>query len=278
MNYKRIIIIGCGYVGKAIARLWTEIGHEVTVTTTTPDKLETLQAIATRSILLKGDDLEGMEKAIADQDIILLSVGAKPRTPQGYQEAYLNTAKTLVNALKHNRTVKQVIYTGTHAVLGNKGGEWVDETAPVAPANELGEILCQTEQVLLSAQRNDLKVCILRLAGIYGVGREIINIFRSWAGTTRPGDGHDYTNWIELEDIVEALALAQEQQLEGIYHVVNDTPLMTKDFFSRLFAKYNLPSINWDSSVPSSRPFNVRLSNQKIKAAGLKLIHPEFDF
>lgn len=226
----KIVIIGCGYVGKAIAQVWTQAGHEVTATTTTPEKVADLERLATGVMVVKGDNPEALKEAIADQEVILLSVAAKSRSVDGYRETYLNTAKNLVSALEENRTVQQVIYTGSYGVLGSKQGQWIDETASVTPINEHGDILLQTEQVLLSGLQEPLKLCILRLAGIYGPRRELIKIFGSWAGTTRPGTGEDYTNWVHLDDIVGALKLIQQQQLEGIYHLADDSPMPKKNF------------------------------------------------
>lgn len=272
----KITIIGCGYVGKAIAQLWTKKGYQVTVTTTTPEKVTDLEQISSKVVVMFGDNLEAMREVITDTEVILLSIGAKNRN--AYREIYLNTAKTLVNALQNNDTVKQIIYTGSYAVLGDKQGEWVNETTQVTPTNENSEILINTENTLLSTSTDKLKVCILRLGGIYGPGREIIKIFRTWSGTTRPGSGEDYTNWIHLDDIVGALKLIEEQKLAGIYHLADDTPMTTKKFYQRLFECHQISGITWDASTPSVRPYNVRLSNQKIKAAGLTLIHPETIF
>jgi len=41
-----------------------------------------------------------------------------------------------------------------------------------------------------------MSVCILRLGGIYGPRRELVKIFGRVAGTIRPGNGEDATNWI----------------------------------------------------------------------------------
>lgn len=275
----KITIIGCGYVGSAIAKLWSEAGHHLTVTTTTPAKISQLSSLASEVILLQGNDLDTMTKAIAGREVILFAVGAKQRDLDTYRQAYLETAQNLVAAIQTTDTVRQLIYTGTHAVLGNQAGEWVDEQCPYNPLNENGKILCQTEEIILSlsAQSEQLKTCILRLAGIYGQGRELIKIFRSWAGTTRPGDGKDYANWVHLDDIVQAIALACQQQLQGVYHLSSDETLTKREFYDRLFTAHNLPTLNWNKNL-SSPSFNVRLSNQKIKNAGLTLIDPQIEF
>ena len=274
----KISIIGCGYVGSAIARLWQAKGHTVTVTTTTADKVSNLSTIADRVVVTQGDDFVTLQEVLRDRDVVLLCVGAKKRDRATYEQAYLQTAKNVVLAAQDKPSIRQIIYTSTHAILGDRDGEWTNEECPVSPSNENSEILAKTEEILLSAQKNDLNVCILRLAGIYGTGRELIKIFRSWAGTTRPGDGENYTNWVHLEDIVNALEFARQKELTGIYHLNSDEILTRKEFFDRLFCTHNLPVISWDNSNPTNRSFNVRLDNHKIKAAGFQLTHPHIMF
>ncbi|MGL5831649.1 MAG: NAD-dependent epimerase/dehydratase family protein [Waterburya sp.] len=274
----KLAIIGCGYVGKAVARLWHEAGNEVTVTTTTADKVEELQAIATRVVVLEGQDFERLKQVVANQDVVLLSVGSKQRTPEVYRQAYLETAQNLMMAIKASGGVKQLIYTSSYGIINHQGGDTVDETVVVNPQDEFGEILAQTEQVVLLSLKDQFKTCILRLAGIYGSGRELIKIFRRIAGTTRPGTGESYTNWVHLEDIVGAINFAKDHQLQGIYHLNSDESMTSKEFFQRLFTAHNLPAVTWDSSQTSSRTYNLKLSNQKLKNAGFTLAHPNIEF
>jgi nucleoside-diphosphate-sugar epimerase len=274
----KLVIIGCGYVGSAVARLWHTAGNEVTVTTTTKERVSELQAIASQVAVVTGDDLLGLKQVVANQDIVLLSVGSKQRTPEAYRQAYLETAQNIVMAIEANVGVKQLIYTGSYGAIYHKSGDIVDETVAVNPQDEFGEILAQTEQVLLNASTEDFKTCILRLAGIYGPGRELIKIFRRVAGTTRPGSGESYTNWVHLEDIVRAIDFAKDNQLQGIYHLNSDELMTTKELFQRLFAAHDLPPVTWDISQTSPRAHNMKLSNQKIKSAGFELVHPEIEF
>jgi nucleoside-diphosphate-sugar epimerase len=273
----KVAIIGCGYVGSEVARLWKVAGDEVTVTTTTPEKKKQLQAIASEVVILKGNDLPSLQKVVAEQDIILLSVGAKQRTPEGYRQAYLETAENLMTAISTSK-VKQLIYTSSYGIINNTSGDLVDEKVAVNPVSETSKIMYQTEQVLQKTPTNNLKTCIFRLSGIYGQGRELIKIFQKRAGTTQPGTGENYTNWVHLDDIVRAIAFAREKQLQGVYNLNSDQVLTSKEFFDNLFQAHNLPSITWDSSQPSTRSFNLKLSNQKLKNAGFKFQHPQIEF
>ncbi len=270
----KIAIIGCGYVGTALARYWSqEIGFTVTATTTTPDRIATLEAAGAQVVVVKGNDSKGLQSLLQYQDAVLLSVGAK--NAETYKETYLHTAETLVSVLKNAPSVRQLIYTGSYSVYGDRDGAWVDESSPVAPANLNSQILAQTEQVLLSTAREDLSVCILRLGGIYGPGRELVKIFGRVAGTTRPGNGRDATNWIHLDDIVAAAEFARKHKLQGIYNLVDDAHLISRELLNRVCELHSLPKVIWDESDKIRRPYNARVSNQKIKTAGYQLIHPQ---
>ena len=269
----KVAIVGCGYVGTRVAKnLRGKSDYTVTATTTTPERVAQLEGVAQRVAVLKGNDIDAMTAVLQEQDAVMLCVGA--RNPHSYKESYLDTAKTLVSVLQQTPTVKQVIYTGTYSVYGDRQGELVTEDSPVAPANPNGEILAETERILLAASSPNLQVSILRLGGIYGPTRELVKIFGGWAGSTRPGAGEDVTNWVHTDDVVGGLIFALEHQLQGIYNLVGDVALSSGELLDRIFEAHNLPKASWDGS-PSVRPYNARVSNQKIKAAGYQFVHPE---
>lgn len=273
----KIAILGCGYVGQAIAQQWHQAGHELTVTTTSPQKISTLERIAQHVHLLEGNNLEHLREICEGQQVILLSVGSKGRTADSYRFAYLETAQTLKEVLQSNSTVQQIIYTSSYSIVGDHGGIWVDETTPDKPETVFANILKETEQVLLSLESPNRQACILRLGGIYGENREILKIFRSWFGTTRPGDGQEHGNWVHLDDIVSGIEFARQHHLSGVFNLVNDVPVQRKAMLEELAQKYHLPSVDWDSSQPSTRAFDVKVSNQKLKSLGFTFKHPAPD-
>jgi len=57
-----------------------------------------------------------------------------------------------------------------------KGHGWMKHHLSHLPT----QILCETEQVLLSASSDDMSVCILRLGGIYGPRRELVKYLVEW--------------------------------------------------------------------------------------------------
>lgn len=268
-------ILGCGYVGQAVARLWMSQGIDVTATTTSPERVEDLQKLATAVQVVDGSDTKGIATLLRGQDTLLICVGAGRQA--SYEEVYLNTAKTVVESLKQAPGLKQIIFTSTYSVYGNYEGAWVREDDPAKPATDNGQIMLETEQTLLNAATGDRAVCIFRLGGIYGPGRELAKIYSRAAGQTRPGSGHEGSNWIHLDDIVGAIAFAQAHHLSGLYNLVQDEILTVRELIDRVCTANNLDPVQWDPSQPSARPYNVRVSNQKLKAAGYEFRHPCFE-
>ncbi|MCP6761324.1 MAG: SDR family oxidoreductase [Fischerella sp. CENA71] len=272
-----ITIIGCGYVGSKVARFWQqERGFIVTATTTTPERVAELETIAQRVVVVNGNNAEKLKSVLKNQDVVLLSVGAK--APNTYEESYLETAQTLVSILKQTPSIQQLIYTSSCSVYGEQNGALVDEETQVAPTTPGGEILYKTEQELLSASSEHLRVCVLRLGGIYGPGRELVKIYSRIAGTTRPGNGEEPANWIHVDDIAAAIEFARRHRLQGIYNLVDHDDLTTREISDRVCEIHNLPKVSWDSSLSSKRPYNAKISNKKIKAAGYEFIHPQMIF
>ena len=81
-------------------------------------------AIAQQVVVVKGNDPVGLQSVLQNQETVLLSVGAT--NAQVYEETYLHTAQTLVSALKQASTVRQLIYTGSYSVYGDRDGVWED--------------------------------------------------------------------------------------------------------------------------------------------------------
>jgi nucleoside-diphosphate-sugar epimerase len=266
-------IIGCGYVGCAIAKYWQQkMTYVVTATTTTPERVSSLENLAQKVLVVKGNEIEGLKSFVKNQDVILLTIASG--RGGNYKETYLDTANTLAELLQDNSSVKQLIYTSTCSIYGDQKGALVDEDVNVLPSNANGEVIRKTEEVLLSLTSSTLKVCILRLGGIYGPSRELVKIYSRAAGTIRPGDGGEPINWIHLDDIVAGIEFARSQHLQGIYNLVDDTELKNRELIDKVSKVHNLNPVTWDSNQPSSRQYNARLSNQKIKTAGYKFIYP----
>lgn len=261
----KVGILGCGYVGQAVASNWKQQGHYVTVTTRKLERIHELQTISDQVFILEKNNLQYF---LANQEAILISVAPDPYSD--YITTYLKTAQQVVENLPNAPQLQQIIYTSSTSVYGDYGGSWVNEGTEVHPTNERTAILHKTEQTLLRVSSSHLNVCILRLAEICGPGREIKNKLIRMQKESRsfPGDGKQFTNLIDLKDIVSAIDFAVQNQLNGIYNLCNDLHIPRQQLYEEICEQENLGSITWDPSLPSIHGGNKRVSNQKIKDCG----------
>ncbi len=276
--FEKIAIIGCGYVGTALSRYWDRRGYSVTATTTRQERVKELEKLASQVVVMKGQDSQAMQLLVEDRDTVILSIAPisdRQVDAEVYREIYIPTAKNLVAALKDKPSVKQVIYLSSCSVYGNKQGNWVDETSPVDTSNEYNQVLYETEQLLLNSGSENAKVSVLRLGGIYGAKRELTKRLAKFAGKTIPGSSKSFTSWVHLDDVIAAVDFLAQRRLAGIYNLVNDFNHTIGELGDLVCDRQGLERIIWDDTQPSYRLLNARVSNQKIKAAGYKLIHPE---
>lgn len=266
-------IIGCGYVGTAVARYWKTEGLNVLATTTQADRMNELMTEADRVEVLRGTEADRLKLAIADRKILLLSVG--PKKGDDYEDTYLATAKTLAKILP-DTDVEQLIFTSTYSVYGQHQGAWVTEDMPVLPNAEKSKVIAATEQTLLEAMTPERQICILRLGGIYGPGRTLEKIYGRMAGSVRPGKGDEASNWVHRDDIVGAIEWVRQQHLAGVYNLVQDEIPTVRELVAAVGDRWDLDPVTWDETQPSDRDYNLRASNAKIKSTGYQFVHPTF--
>ena len=275
--FENIAILGCGYVGSVLAEYWEDRGHCVTGTTTSRERVAGLSAAISRVLLMKGDDVTAVQALLQGRDTLVVS--AAPTSFQAgaaaYESTYLTTAKNLVEVLNQTPSLTQVIYLSSCSVYGDRQGDWVDETDSVSPLEHRSQVIAESEQIILQAANEHQKVCVLRLGGIYGPGREIVGMFGDLAGMTIPGKGDRFINWVHRDDIIGAIDFIRLNELGGIYNLVDDSQMTVKEQVKLVCDRYNLPPVNWDSSKLSIQRKSVRVCNKKLKAAGYELIHPQ---
>ena len=178
----RIFIIGCQYTGLSAAKFWKSRGHFVTVTTTRESRVAELSAQFDKVVVMRGSDVETMQSILPEQDAVLMSVAGGMIEKDGkvvldadaYTDTYLGTAKNIVEALKNSPSVKHIIFPSSTSAYGDGfSKDSVTEDDKTNPASIFQTVYVETESVLLSAESDTRKVCILRTGNIYGIGREL---------------------------------------------------------------------------------------------------------
>ncbi len=258
----RIAIVGCGDVGTALARHWSEEGrHQLTLTTTGAQRRAELEPLAERVLVLRADDRTALREALAEAEVAVFTLapgGDRPVDADSHAATYRGSFEALAEILPALPALRQILYTGSCSVYGDAGGAWVDEDTPANPANEQARVLLEGEQLLHSCRGPQRRVCILRLGTLYGAGRELAPRFRPLAGSTRPGNGSRHNHWIHRDDVVGAIALAVEQGWDGLVNLVDDQPLPVAELLAQ------------QDPAPSDR----RIRNDRLHQLGYQLRHP----
>lgn len=267
-----IAIIGCGYIGKAVAALWKQRGFHVTATTRTPERLHELAEVAQKSVILKGNDEREFIPLIAHNDAILITTAAD--SPEHYESAYLHTAQIFRHLALEMDKPCDLIYTSSTSVYGDHHGRWVDETSELLAKGDQAKILIEAEKTYASLEELGWNVCIFRLAEIYGPGREISNRIRSLKGSSLPGTGESYTNMVHKTDCAHAIQYALRCHLTGVFNLADDDHPLRKELYDAVSDKFALPRVKWDPTLSSIHEGSKRVSNHKIKGQGFAFLHP----
>jgi nucleoside-diphosphate-sugar epimerase len=276
----KVLFFGLGFSSQASARAIRIRDEYASImgTVRTAERENALEATGLAAIVFDGTrPSPDVSVALADTTHVVVSIA-----PDADGDVVLRHHRADLDAAKD---LEWICYYSTVGVYGDFDGAWIDESAPLVPRNMRSDlrVLAEQEWRDYAAQRG-IKLCILRLAGIYGPGRSSFDKLRD--GTARriikPGQ---VFNRIHVEDIARVTALAAERRLEGTFNMADDEPTPPQDVFEHAAGMMGVP-------VPPDMPFetaemspmqksfyrdNKRVSNKAIKTAlGIELLYPSF--
>jgi nucleoside-diphosphate-sugar epimerase len=191
------------------------------------------------------------------------------------------------DALMQARRLRAIVYLSTVGVYGDWGGAWVDEDTSPKPASERGRKRLAAEQAWQDfGARRGVPVAILRLAGIYGPGRNaLVQIAGGKARrVVKPGQ---IFNHIHVADIAQAIDAALARNASGIFNLADDEPSPPGDpvtFAAKLVGVPPPPEIPFAQAALSMSPLALsfwqecrRARNNKLKRElGVRLRYPTF--
>ena len=173
--------------------------------------------------LFDGDsDKAAILSALTKADVLLISV------PPG-----LSVDPVLAKFGRHIAGLKQklkVIYLSSIGVYGDRKGEWVDEERVPKPQSGRSMARLHAEKAWMSLSRDPRKeVQVLRLAGIYGPGRNALEALRN--GTAHRIIKQDQVfNRVHVADISTTIAAALDYEKGSeIWNVSDDEPAPPQD-------------------------------------------------
>ena len=273
-----VLILGAGYSGTTIAKALAPSAQSVTGTTRSPEKLTELEAAGITPLLFDGTQISPELAGAMKEATHLVQSIAPGREGDPMFRAGTPPLEELLPKLQW------VGYLSTIGVYGDHGGAWVTEETPVKPVSERSRERVEAEDAWLEyGARQGIPVAVLRLAGIYGPGR---NAFRNLADGTarRVVKPNQVFNRIRVEDIAAAAAFLAAHGMGGIFNVTDDEPAAPQDVVTeaaRLMGVEPPPEIPFETAdmSPMARSFygeNKRVSNARLRQTGFELAFPNY--
>lgn len=236
----RVFFFGLGYCAQRLIsrQSWLEASG----TARTAEHVATLRRQGVDAYEFDGAHADpGLEEALGKAEAIVVSI--PPRN--GTETAVERFAAAIADA----PNLRRVLYYSTIGVYGDHGGGWVDETSATLTRTARGLARLEDEaQWTAAARAHGIEADILRLAGIYGPGRNaLVNLRQGQARRiVKPGQ---VFNRAHVDDIAELTRLALTRGLEGqIWNVADDEPAPPQDVVAYAAALLRVPA-------PPEEPF-----------------------
>ena len=279
-NEKRIWIVGCGDIGRRVARLYKNKAINGVVSSHESAIKCELLSIKTQVIDLDSDF------AIEQHDFSNTSVYYfVPPPPTGAKDTRL---KRFLAQLSE-QPPKRIVLISTTGVYGDSGGEWIDETTPINPQADRAVRRVSAEQILQCwSEYTKCEIQILRVPGIYAEDRLPLARLKKELPIVNASEA-GFTNRIHANDLARACKAAME--CESHNHIINVTdgnPSTMTDYFNFVadYAKLPRPpqislqeaeqelSAGMVSYLKESR----RIRNDKmLDILGIELLYPSLD-
>ena len=262
----RVLIVGCGDVGRRVAARLSARGAAVWgLRRHPPPDDASIRWVA--ADLSRPPSLAGLPEGMTH---LVYLPAPDARTPAAYRAVYADGLPRLLAALDRS-ALRRVLFVSSSAVYGEHHGDWVDEATPPAPLGMNGAVLLETER-WLAAQ--DLSAVTLRLAGLYGPGRlqlaERLRAGRAHAPLHPP----HWSNRIHVDDAAAAVAhLLELPDPAPLYVGADDTPLPLHELYAHVAALAGAPPV--PEGPPPPGVGSKRLRNARLRASGLRLRWPD---
>jgi len=230
-------IIGCGWLGKALAHQLQERAVKVLATRSNSENVEQLksQDINASVLLLPNKQNELNDHPVFDSQCLIIAI--TPQFKQGRVD-YGDKVEQLVIAAKASSSVEQVILLSSTAVYNGLVGD-ILETATLNLAADKVSMLSQAEQAVLSFSKKSPEDVpssvqgrasyVLRLAGLVGPNRHPGKFLLNGRMLKSPAAK---VNLIHQQDVIGLiLSLLTESIDSGIFNGVSPTHVCKKEYY-----------------------------------------------
>jgi nucleoside-diphosphate-sugar epimerase len=229
----RVFFFGVGYCARRLIE--REPWIEASGTARTAETVAALRDEGVEAYAFDGACADpGLKRALDSAAAIVVSIPPRDGTS--------TTLERFASSIAVAGALRRVLYYSTIGVYGDHGGAWVDETSATLTRTVRGLTRLKEEaRWAAAAGERGVEPDILRLAGIYGPGRNaLINLREGQARRiVKPGQ---VFNRAHVDDIAEVSRLVLTRGLQGqIWNVADEEPAPPQDVVAYAAALLGLP-------------------------------------
>jgi nucleoside-diphosphate-sugar epimerase len=290
-------IIGCGDIGRRVARLYQELAKEsnklVKGLVYSETSLQLCQAANIQTIRCDLDDdlnqvfttensLQAIDRFDADEFKEAYIFYFAPPPPRGEYDRRL---QSFLDTIKGRP--EKIVLISTTGVYGDSQGAWIDETYPIAPKADRAKRRVHAETLLSQwATRYQKAAVILRVPGIYAPDRLPLARIKKGLPIVQNSEA-GWTNRIHADDLATVCQSAMQLTPPSrIYNVTDGSPSTMTDYFNQVADYAGLarpPQISMQEAIETLSQGMVsylqesrRISNQKmLNELGIILRYPD---
>lgn len=250
----RVAILGCGYVGLALAERLVD-DHDVVGLRRSADGIEAVEATGATGVRADVTDADALS-AVPAVDALVFAASAGGRGAAAARNVYVDGLRTTIDHFADRpKSPDRLVYTSSTGVYGDHDGDWVTEATPIEPTTEKTRVLAEAERIARDhAAERGIEGTVARFAGLYGPDR--YRLERYLEGPVTEG----YLNMVHRDDAAGAVGFLLERDAPGVVLVVDDEPVDKWTFADWLAEECG-------RAPPAKRTVEERLADGDLSAA-----------
>jgi nucleoside-diphosphate-sugar epimerase len=232
-EFPTVLVLGCGWLGLALARSLAAAGHVVLGTTTTPENIESMEATGIQAHLLRlGPDFNASSEALLLRllkaaDVLVLNVPPRAAAAGAYPALLRPVHRAVAKA-----GTPHVLFVSSTSVYPDEP-RMMREADAISTRDAASDVLRAEGHFV--PRYGQWKSTVVRLGGLIGPDRAP---GRFLAGRRELGQGNAPVNLVHLTDVVGVLSAIIQHGVWGhTFNVCAGQHPLRRDFYP-VAAKY----------------------------------------